>query len=117
VPVQGALRLALVLATAALATACASTGRTRPAPDSYATAHWDSGPLNLDYERLRGDMDARHAQEVASPTPGESAYARSLRQDRENKDLEARYAEGEATHAQSVPGAEPGETHLASSHP
>lgn len=116
-PVPRALRLAVVLATAALATACASTGRTRPAPDTYATARWDSGPLNLDYERLRGDMDARHAQEIANPTPGESAYARSRRHDRENKDLEARYAAGLATHAPSVPTAEPGETHLASSHP
>jgi hypothetical protein len=101
--VQRTLQLALVLATVAGATACASTGRGDP---GYAsTGQWDSGPIDRDYQKQRGDMDGRHAQEIANPRADESADQRSQRQDNENKDLETRYAQGKASHAQSVPAA------------
>ena len=63
--IQRTLHVALALTTA-LAAACASAGRGQPAPGYNSIVQWDSGPLNLDYQRQRGEMDTRHAQEIAN---------------------------------------------------
>jgi hypothetical protein len=114
--VQRTLQLALVFAAVTVVAACASSGRGYSEPGYSATGQWDSGPLDADYQRQRGDMDGRHAQEIANPRPDESADQRSQRQDSENKDLDTRYAQGKASHAQSVPAAAHDDGHADNSH-
>ena len=77
-----------------------------PAPAVDINLRWDSGPLDLAYQRERKDMDARHSREVASPRSGESSNQRDQRHQTESKGLELRYTRGKTAHARTMPPAE-----------
>ena len=77
-----------------------------PAPVVAVSPQWDSGPLDLAYQRERKDMDARHSREVASPRSGESSNQRDQRHQTESKALELRYTRGKTAHSRTMPPAE-----------
>jgi hypothetical protein len=74
-----------------------------PAPVVAVSPQWDSGPLDLAYQRERKTMDERHSREVASPRAGESSNQRDNRHQTETKALELRYTRGKVAHARTMP--------------
>jgi hypothetical protein len=105
--VHRTLEILTVLTTLATLAACSSYGRgprNEPGPNYAAVdVQWNSGPLDADYHRQRGEMDTRHTQEVANPRADESSDHRLQRHTSENQDLERRYAQGKTSHADHVP--------------
>jgi predicted small lipoprotein YifL len=105
--VQRSVQLLTVVAALAALAACSSYGGPRHQPDgSVVAVQWDSGPLDRDYQRQRGDMDTRHTDELANPRANESSDQRSQRQASESKDLDSRYADAKTAHADHVPPAQ-----------
>jgi hypothetical protein len=102
--IQRSVRVLVVLTTAAMFAACASSGRERGSgPQVVPVAQWDSGPLDRDYAQQRTSMDSRHQQEIANPRNDESSDQRVQRQATESQDLEARYSAGKTSHAYALP--------------
>lgn len=104
------LQVATVVAALVTVGACASMGGNHPDQDGvYASATWDSGPLDRDYQVQLTEMENRHNQEAAHPPQGESPEQMTQRQTAEHQDLSKRYAQGEASHAQKLPPLEGGQ--------
>ena len=99
------MKTLITLMTVATLAACAPYGR-QGGGAAVVSVRWDSGPLDRDYNRVHGDMVARHNQEIANPRSDESSDVRNQRQASERQDLELRYARGKSAHSDKLPPSE-----------
>lgn len=95
--------LTITTTFATVGTLVACSPRVRPESRVEVSANWNSAQLDREYAAERGDLDARHKREIATPEPGESKYDMDHRQANENNSLELRYKQGKESHSDSLP--------------